>query len=116
MNRKVLNLTLAVALSVSMAALDLLPAASPARAVTNQTYMQPLVREDYYPSFDRRYPNMPGTNFRAARPEEYPRIFGGDCDIWRAGRPRSLFDCEDFFPRKRRNPVTHDRGMRGRRR
>jgi hypothetical protein len=71
-------------------------------AVTPNTQLQPLVRQDDYPTFERRYPNMPGTNFRAARPEEYPRIFGGDCDLWRRGR--TPFECKDFFPRKRRNP------------
>jgi len=99
--------TVASIVAAGLVGLEVLPVANTAQAVTNQTYMQPLVREDYYPSFERRYPNMPGTNFRAARPEEYPRIFGGDCDLWRFGRPRTLFDCEDSFPLRRRNPVDH---------
>jgi hypothetical protein len=95
MNRKIVPVAMAAALSVSIAGLDLVQAGSPASAVTNQTTTRPLVRQD-------NYPNMPGTNFRAARPEEYPRIFG--CVPWRLGG--TAFECEDFFfPRRWRNPV-----------
>lgn len=102
MNQKIARLAIAVTLGASVVALDLLQMAHPAGAVTNQTQMRPLVRQDDYPSFERRYPNTPGTNFRAARPEEYPRIHG--CAAWRLGG--TAFECEDFFfPRRWRNPV-----------
>jgi hypothetical protein len=102
MNRRKLLLGV-TGLGGAMVTPAILLSTRPAEAVTPQTQMQPFVQEDSYPSFEKRYSNMPGTNFRAARPEEYPRIFGGDCALWRRGR--TLYRCEDFYPRKRRNPA-----------
>lgn len=89
-----------LAIGTGIAAPSLLLKNRAAEAVTPQTQMQPLIREDYYPNFERKYPNIPGTNFRAARPEEYPYHFSDDCSFWRRGG--ALFDCRDFYPRRLR--------------
>jgi hypothetical protein len=94
-------LVLAFALGVSTTAPLALVGDPMAGATTVKKHRKKVPQPYRYQN--RRNENMPGTNFRAARPEEYPRIFGGDCDLWRFGR--SMFDCEEYFFYPRRNPA-----------
>jgi hypothetical protein len=101
MNRKSSALTLIVALAALLSPNALLGGQT-AGAVSVQNQTQTILPQYYYPKFQGD--NMPNTNFRAARPEEYPQIFGGDCNLWRRGR--IVFNCVDPSPPRRRNPVT----------
>lgn len=100
MNWKSSTLTLMVAFAASLTALT---GSQTAGAVSVRNQTQTILPQYSYPEF--KGDNMPNTNFRAARPGEYPQLFGGDCNLWR--RSRTDFNCVDPFPRKRRNP--HDR-------
>jgi hypothetical protein len=102
MKRKFIALLLAIAIGASIAIPMTIVGDQIASATTIKKHKKKAPPPYRYQN--DRNENMPGTNFRAARPEEYPRIFGGDCDLWRFGR--SMFDCEEYFFYPRRNPET----------
>jgi hypothetical protein len=100
MNREASALTLIVAF-VAGIGLNAVVGSQTAGAVSVQNQTQTILPQYYYPKFEGDAP--PKTNFRAARPEEYPQLFGGDCNLWRRGR--AIFNCVDPSPPRRRNPV-----------
>jgi hypothetical protein len=95
MNRRIATLALAVALSGGVAI--------PAALFKDVPALAQTLKKKKKPARNYRNENMPGTNFRAARPEEFPYI--QECDPpWRLCgnfylppyRPRNPFERNDY--------------------